>query len=83
METMIVEIFVPAASRSFDFQLPASGVIRNTIMEIIRILELTQPGLVFDRTYPLLCHLDDGRLLNPDDTLAIAGVYDGVKLMLI
>lgn len=83
METMIVEINVPAINQSFDFQMPASGVVRDVIQEIVRILELTQLGLVFDPDYPMMCHLDDGRILELDDTLASAGVYDGVQLMLL
>lgn len=83
METMIVELFVPAISRSFDFQLPAGGVVRGMIAEIVRILEQTQPGLNFDRDNPILCHLDDGRVLDPNDNLASAGVFDGVRLMLL
>ncbi len=80
---MIVELLIPAISRSFDFQLPAGGQVHSVIEEIIRILEQTQPGLCFDRTYPVLCHLDDGRILDPNDNLAVAGVYDGVRLMLL
>lgn len=83
METMIVEINVPAINRSFDFQMPASGLVRDVIKEVIRILELTQPGLTFDADYPMMCHLDDGRPLEQNDTLASAGVYDGVRLMLL
>ena len=83
METMIVEISVPAINRTFDFQLPAGGLVQDVTAEVIRILEQSQPGLSFDREYPVMCHLDDGRLLNPEDSLASAGLYDGVRLMLL
>lgn len=83
METMIVEVNVPAINQNFDFQMPASGVVRDVTREMIRILEVTQPGLAFDSQDPMLCHLDDGRILEPSDTLAAAGVYDGVRLMLL
>lgn len=83
METMIVEIQVPATSRTYDFQLPAGGIVREIIREIVNILEQTESCAAFDRDYPMLCHVDDGRILNPDDTMAAAGVYDGVRLMLI
>ena len=83
METMIVEISVPAISKTYDFQLPAGGLVRDVIAEITRILVETQHGIRFDDYYPMLCHLNDGRVLNPEDTLAAAGVYDGVSLMLI
>ena len=83
METMIVEISVPAINETFDFQLPASGMVRDVTTEVARILEETQPGLTFDPESPMLCHLVDGRILSPNDTLAAAGVYDGVRLMLL
>ena len=57
METMIVEIFIPAISGSFDFQVPSAGLVGEMIGEIVEILEQTQPGLTFDRDYPMLCHL--------------------------
>ena len=83
METMIAEISVPAISKVFDFQLPASGIVRDVIREILNILEQTEFCAAFDREYPMLCHVDDGRVLNLDDSLAAAGVYDGVRLMLL
>jgi uncharacterized ubiquitin-like protein YukD len=83
METMIVEISIPAISKTYDFQLPAGGIVHDVIAEIIRILVETQSSISFDKHYPMLCHLNDGRILNPNDTLAAAGVYDGVSLMLI
>lgn len=83
METMIVEISVPAISKTFDFQLPAAGIVRDIAKEIAHILEQSELGLVFDRHYPMLCHINNGRILNPDDTLAAAGVYDGISLMLL
>lgn len=83
METMIAEITVPAISKTFDFQLPASGIVRDIIKEIVYILEQTEACAVFDETYPMLCHVDDGRILNPGDTLAEAGVFDGNRLLLL
>lgn len=80
---MIVEIAVPAISKTFDFQIPAGGIVRNIIQEIIYILEQTETAVCFDTEVPLLCHMDDGRILNPDDSAAMAGVYDGSSLMLL
>ena len=41
METMIVEISIPAINRTFDFQLPASGIVRDVIAEVTRIIGLS------------------------------------------
>ena len=83
METMIAEISVPAISKTFDFQLPSFGIVRDVIQEIMYILEQTEACAVFDKEYPMLCHVDDGRILDPGDTLAEAGVFDGNRLLLL
>lgn len=83
METLIAEIAVPAISKTFDFQLPSFGIVRDVIQEIIYILEQTEACAIFDEVYPMLCHVDDGRILDPDSTLAEAGVFDGNRLLLL
>lgn len=83
METIIAEISIPAISKIFDFQLPASGLVKDVTQEIIYILEQTESCAVFDQAYPMLCHVDDGRILDPGDTLAEAGVFDGNRLILL
>lgn len=83
METLIAEISVPGISKTFDFQLPSFGIVQDVIQEIIYILEQTESCAVFDEAYPMLCHVDDGRILDPADTLAEAGVFDGNRLLLL
>ena len=55
METIIVEIYIPAITQSFDFRLPASGRVCDVIDEIIRILEITQ-----DRADAVRCRTGRG-----------------------
>lgn len=83
METIIVEIFVPATSSSFDFRLPALGRVYDVVGEIIRILETTQQNLSFDKENPVLCDLDTGRVLNPALTIAECGLHDSARLQLV
>lgn len=54
MQTIIVEVYVPAISGSFDFRLPARGHIGDIVREMTRTLEATQMGLLFDKDQPLL-----------------------------
>lgn len=63
MQSIIVEVYVPAISTSFDFRLPSTGRIGEVTGEIIRILEATQQNLVFDKSQPLLCDRERGILL--------------------
>ncbi len=83
METIIVEIYIPAISSSFDFRLPASGRVCDVVDEIIRILETTQQNLTFDKTLPLLCDVESGRTLNPAAYIAETGIHDSSKLILV
>jgi len=83
MQSIIVEISVPATSASFDFRLPSTGRISDIINEIIRILETTEQNLLFDRDQPMLCDMERGTILKPQDSVAEAGLRDGSKLMLV
>ena len=83
MDTIIVEIHIPATSTSFDFRLPAAGRVCDVVDEIINILETTQQNLVFDKEYPMLCDTENGRILNPAAYIAETGIKDSSKLMLV
>ncbi|MGN0802970.1 MAG: hypothetical protein ACI4MF_10290 [Candidatus Faecivicinus sp.] len=83
METIIVEIYIPAISRSFDFRLPASGRVYDVVDEIIRILEATQQNLVFDKELPMLCDTETGRALDPAAYIAETGIHDSSRLLLV
>lgn len=83
METIIVEIYIPAISSSFDFRLPASGRVCDVVDEIIRILETTQQNLLFDKSHPMLCDAERGCPLNPAVCIAETGLRDSAKLILV
>ena len=82
MQSIIVEIYVPATSASFDFRLPSTGKIGDITGEVIRILETTQQNLVFDKAQPMLCDRERGIILKRQDTVAEAGLKDGARLLL-
>lgn len=83
MQSIIVEIFVPATSAKFDFRLPSTGRIGDIVSEVIRILETTQQNLLFDKEQPMLCDQERGMVLKNQDTVAEAGLQDGSRLMLV
>lgn len=83
METIIVELSVPAISSTFDFRLPSSGRVCDIVDEIIRILEATQQNLRFDKELPMLCDMDRGCPLNPEARIAETGIRDSSRLMLV
>lgn len=83
MQSIIVEVYIPAISAGFDFRLPSVGRIGDIIAEMTQILESTQQNLLLDHTQPMLCERDGGRVLDPHDTVAEAGLRDGSTLILI
>lgn len=83
MESIIVEIYIPATSTSFDFRLPSTGRVKDIIAEVIRILEATQQNLEFDRDQSVLCDRDRKIILEPEYTVTEAGLQDGCRLILV
>lgn len=83
MQTIIVEIYIPAISSSFDFRLPSTGKIADIVNEVIWILETTQQNLLFDHDQPVLCDCEREIILDQHTTVAEAGLRDGTRLMLM
>lgn len=83
MQSIIVELFVPATSASFDFRLPSTGKIGDIVKEMIRILESTEHNLLFDRAQPILCDAERGVILEMHKSVAEAGLKDGSRLLLV
>ena len=83
METIIVEIFVPAINLTFDFRLPAAGRVYDVVNEIVRILETTQQNLDIDDDFPMLCDIERGCILDPSKHIAETNLHDSSKLILV
>ncbi len=83
MQTIIVEVFVPAVSETFDFRLPSTAYLNDVVNEVIRILEATQHNLMFDKDEPMLCDRMRNRAMNLWETVAEAGLRDGARLILV
>ena len=72
MQSIIVEVYVPATSASYDFRLPSTARVGEVVGEMIRILEATQQNLLFDKGPPRACDRERGVLLKTLDTVAEA-----------
>ena len=83
MESIIVEIYIPAITFTFDFRLPSTGRVYDVVNEIVRILETTQLNLMFDKTQPMLCDMEHGCNLDPQMYIAETGLHDGSRLLLV
>lgn len=83
MQTIIVEVFVPAVTETFDFRLPSTAHLKDVVDEVIRILEATQHNLMFDKEQPMLCDRTRNKTMNLWETVAEAGLRDGARLILV
>ena len=83
METVIVEIIVPATNRIYDFALPAKGRVQESIESIIDTLEYTENNITFDRECPMLCDVERKTVMQAGMTILEAGIHDGSRLMLL
>ena len=83
MSKLQIEIYLPAALRCFDVQIPAD-------MKLGQITELTASALsqLSNSLYcvdsgPILCDRDSGQILNINMTAWELGLRNGSRLMLI
>lgn len=83
MESIIVEVFVPATSEHFDFRLPASACVGDVVKELIDVFSATRQNMQFDSAQPMLCDVEHSAILDPKLTVACAGLCDGSRLMLL
>jgi hypothetical protein len=83
METIVVEIAVPACNGTFDFVVPASTSVSAVVREMVRILEETGQNVSFVREKTQLCDMDQFLILENSMSLVEQSVRDGSRLMLI
>lgn len=83
MNKLQIEIYLPAALRSFDVQIPPD-------MKLAQVTHLTAGALsqLSNSLYcadggPLLCDRDSGQILNINMTAWELGLRNGSRLMLI
>ena len=82
MDTIIVEIFLPAINMSRDFILPAHVPVGSILPYLIDVVRDCANALV-DEQHPCICDMKRRRPILPERTLAESGVRDGSRLMLI
>ena len=83
MDTLIVEIRLPAINRSDDYVLPAHIPVAAILPSLAEVVRMNTGADVIDPERPMLCFLHGKRPIPPDKTLSQAGVRDSAKLMLI
>lgn len=83
MEKVLVEIFVPAAKRSFDVFVPPTSILSEVVSLVTRsVCELSEGKYNPDVT-AILCDAQSGRIFNINLSLYELEIKTGSKLMLI
>ena len=83
MEMVIVEVSVPAVNEKFDFKLPSTVKIKDVTSELVRMIQVTKGNVMFDPDMTLLCDLENGKVFNPNLTVAEQQITDGSSLQLL
>ena len=83
MNKLQIEVYLPAALRSFDVQIPANMTLAQTTKLVADALSQLSNSLYSAHSEPLLCDRDSGEILNINMTAWELGLRNGSKLMLI
>ncbi len=83
MDKVLVEVYVPVLNTSYDMFLPQEAPM-YTVLELVRraVSEISDRRLITDEN-TVLCHREDGTILNINLSVCELGIRNGSKLMLI
>lgn len=83
MRKLIVEVYLPAAQRAFDLQIPSNARLSQVSELVGRTLTELSGGLYTADEASTLCDRETGEILNINMTVWELGLRNGSKLMLI
>lgn len=83
METIIVEIYLPGVSQSYDFVMPAHVPVGSILDRLIDLLKGYTNIAQIDAEHPCLCDMMSKRPIPLHKTLSQCGVRDSWRLMLL
>lgn len=83
MNKLMLEIYLPAALKSYDVQVPADLQISQITELAARALSQIVGGLYRSDGQALLCERDSGAILNINMTPGELGLRNGSRLMLV
>lgn len=79
----MVELYIPAAGRSYDVKIPKYRCIAELVPELEREMEKRTEGEICSDGKAILCDGEAGIILNPACTPEETGILNGTRLMLI
>lgn len=83
MRKILVEVYLPAALKSYDILIPEEMKIAQAAGLIGGALEQLSGNLYCASSTPMLCDRETGEILGVDMTIGELDLYNGSRLMLI
>lgn len=83
MNKILVEIFLPAANKSFDVYIPLDSQMSEVLVLVSAMLSELSEGKYNAMNSAVLCDAVSGIIFNINMTIAELGIKNGSKLMLI
>lgn len=83
MNYIIVEVYLPAAEKTYDIKLPRASKIWEVTKLIAAALSELSKGLYQTSENPVLLERETGAIFNINLSVEEAGLVNGSKLMLI
>jgi hypothetical protein len=83
MNKVLVEIFLPAAGKSFDVYLPLESQMSEVVLLVSALLSDLSDGKYKANDNAVLCDAATGIIYNINMAIAELGIKHGSKLMLI
>ncbi|WP_462410818.1 methyltransferase [Neobacillus sp. Marseille-QA0830] len=83
MNKVLVEIFLPAAGKSFDVYIPLESQMSEVLQMVSALLSDLSDGKYKANNHAVLCDAESGIIYNINMAVAELGIHNGSKLMLI
>lgn len=83
MNKVLVEIFLPAAGRSFDVYIPLESQMSEVLLLVSSLLGDLADGKYKPTGNEVLCDAESGIIFNINMAVAELGIKNGSRLMLI
>lgn len=83
MEKVLVEVFLPAAGRSYDVYIPLASPMSEVLQLISALLSDLSEGSFQACEDTILCDAESGTIFNINIPVAELGIKNGSKLILI
>lgn len=81
---ILVEVYIPAADETFDFELDENVKIKQIVNELCGMLRKKISGSLSENSEEfILCSMDKKKILPEERTLTQCRIRDGSKLLLV